>query len=160
VPRPVIDEPRRWVANAIYAMHEYGPGEVYVGGRVRTSATAIGERIGVELREVARDGRVTHVTAEASQALYNHSPDGFECGYAGSGPAQLALAILLRFYEGRPGDASLHKARAIAYHQDFKFEFVALKSAADGLEVSETQIEAWLKQRYGTVHAPVQERFL
>ncbi|HMF28341.1 MAG TPA: DUF6166 domain-containing protein, partial [Candidatus Cybelea sp.] len=26
--------------------------------------------------------------------LYNHSPDGFEIGYGGSGPAQLALAIL------------------------------------------------------------------
>jgi len=25
--------------------------------------------------------------------LYNHSPDGFEWGYSGSGPAQLALAI-------------------------------------------------------------------
>ena len=26
--------------------------------------------------------------------LYNHSPDGFEWGYGGSGPSQLALAIL------------------------------------------------------------------
>jgi hypothetical protein len=26
--------------------------------------------------------------------LYNHSPTGFEWGYCGSGPAQLALAIL------------------------------------------------------------------
>lgn len=26
--------------------------------------------------------------------LFNHSPTGFECGYGGSGPAQLALAIL------------------------------------------------------------------
>ena len=26
--------------------------------------------------------------------LYNHSPNGFEWGYLGSGPAQLALAIL------------------------------------------------------------------
>lgn len=26
--------------------------------------------------------------------LYNHSPDGFEWGYGGSGPAQLALALL------------------------------------------------------------------
>ena len=26
--------------------------------------------------------------------LHNHSPDGFEWGYCGSGPAQLALAIL------------------------------------------------------------------
>src|SRR2546426_5830744 len=26
--------------------------------------------------------------------LWNHSPTGFECGYGGSGPAQLALALL------------------------------------------------------------------
>jgi hypothetical protein len=26
--------------------------------------------------------------------LYNHSPSGFEWGYCGSGPAQLALALL------------------------------------------------------------------
>ena len=31
-----------------------------------------------------------------SQAVYNHSPDGFAWGYGGSGPAQLALAILLQ----------------------------------------------------------------
>ena len=31
-----------------------------------------------------------------SLAIRNHSPDGFSWGYAGSGPAQLALAILLQ----------------------------------------------------------------
>ncbi len=30
--------------------------------------------------------------------LRNHSPTGFEWGYGGSGPAQLALAILLEEY--------------------------------------------------------------
>ncbi len=30
-----------------------------------------------------------------SQRLKNHSPDGFEYGYAGSGPSQLALALML-----------------------------------------------------------------
>lgn len=30
--------------------------------------------------------------------LVNHSPDGFEWGYAGSGPAQLALAISADIY--------------------------------------------------------------
>ena len=35
------------------------------------------------------------LSPKRSQALANHSPDGFNWGYAGSGPAQLALAILL-----------------------------------------------------------------
>jgi len=30
-----------------------------------------------------------------SQKIHNHSPDGFSWGYSGSGPHQLALAILL-----------------------------------------------------------------
>ena len=30
-----------------------------------------------------------------SQKVYNHSPDGFDWGYGGSGPAQLALAICI-----------------------------------------------------------------
>lgn len=35
------------------------------------------------------------LTPEKSQKLINHSPDGFNHGYGGSGPAQLALAIML-----------------------------------------------------------------
>lgn len=48
--------------------------------------------------------------------LWNHSPDGFEWGYAGSGPAQLALAILAHEY----GDDF-----AVAWHQRFKFAVIA-----------------------------------
>ena len=47
----------------------------------------------------------------------NHSPSGFEWGYGGSGPAQLALALLIDAL----GDTHL----AQAHYQDFKFEIVA-----------------------------------
>lgn len=50
--------------------------------------------------------------AARSLRLVNHSPDGFEWGYAGSGPAQLALAILLDF----TGNEEL----ALARYQTFK----------------------------------------
>ena len=46
-----------------------------------------------------------------------HSPDGFEWGYGGSGPAQLALAILADYL----GDGR----EALKIYQDFKFEVVA-----------------------------------
>ncbi|MBU6410480.1 MAG: hypothetical protein KGR98_08840 [Verrucomicrobia bacterium] len=49
--------------------------------------------------------------------LYNHSPDGFEWGYGGSGPAQLALALLADHL----GDVE----KALALYQDFKFSVVA-----------------------------------
>lgn len=47
----------------------------------------------------------------------NHSPTGFAWGYGGSGPAQLALAILL--YAGVP------KERAVGLYQQFKWDHVA-----------------------------------
>lgn len=49
--------------------------------------------------EGRREGYAVIVTVDGRPLdprldLYNHSPTGFEWGYAGSGPAQLALAIL------------------------------------------------------------------
>ena len=56
--------------------------------------------------------------------LWNHSPTGFEWGYGGSGPAQLALAILAHHYRDKdtlpPGDEV-----AISLHQRFKWLAVA-----------------------------------
>ena len=49
--------------------------------------------------------------------LYNHSPDGFEWGYGGSGPSQLALAIL--------ADALGNDELADRLHHDFKWKFIA-----------------------------------
>lgn len=65
--------------------------------------------------EVKIDGVV--LSPAASQRVYNHSPDGFAWGYGGSGPAQLALAILLA--------AGLSDKKAVALHQRFKAEFIA-----------------------------------
>jgi hypothetical protein len=48
--------------------------------------------------------------------LWNHSPTGFEFGYGGSGPAQLALAILADCC----GDEL-----AVTYHQAFKRMVIA-----------------------------------
>jgi hypothetical protein len=51
-----------------------------------------------------------------SQEVWNHSPDGFNWGYAGSGPAQLALAILLEL---------LPLLEAKRCYQRFKFDRIA-----------------------------------
>jgi hypothetical protein len=40
------------------------------------------------------------LTPERSLELVNHSPSGFEVVYCGSGPAQLALALLLDYTDG------------------------------------------------------------
>jgi Family of unknown function (DUF6166) len=85
-------------------------------------------------RNVFLDGE--RLTPEASQKVWRHSPDGFEWGYGGSGPAQLALAILLA--AGMPDD------QAVRHHQAFKFAFLA------GLPHDEFNIaidlKAWVKK--------------
>lgn len=65
--------------------------------------------------------------------LRRHSPAGFEFGYAGSGPAQLSLAIL--------ADA-LGPERAIDLYQRFKRDFVT-KAGGDEFRVTRGEIEAW-----------------
>lgn len=52
-----------------------------------------------------------------SQMVWNHSPDGFNWGYGGSGPAQLSLAILLEFIE---------KQDAVMIHQQFKWDIISI----------------------------------
>jgi len=64
---------------------------------------------------VTKNGR--KFSPKRSQRVWNHSPDGFCWGYGGSGPAQLALAILLS--EG------LGRKEAIRYYQCFKFCMIA-----------------------------------
>jgi hypothetical protein len=47
-----------------------------------------------------------------------HSPTGFEWGYSGSGPAQLALALLV--------DALGDRDRAVKLHQAYKARVVGV----------------------------------
>jgi hypothetical protein len=70
-----------------------------------------------------------------SQKVRNHSPDGFEWGYAGSGPAQLALAILL--------DVTLSSVLAERNYMRFKWEHVA-RWKQDSWEITDAQVMDWL----------------
>ena len=68
--------------------------------------------------------------------LWNHSPTGLEWGYLGSGPAQLALAILADF----TGDDIYAKAM----HQSFKMYSVG-SLPREGWILLEENIQAWVK---------------
>src|SRR5947208_14323628 len=63
--------------------------------------------------------------------LRNHSPDGFNWGYPGSGPAQLALALL--------ADALGDDERAQRFYQDFKFKVIG-RLEGDSWELSQEDI--------------------
>lgn len=69
-----------------------------------------------------------------SQRLWNHSPDGFNWGYGGSGPAQLALALLY--------DVTRDKEIALARHYDFKWACVA--GWGDDWAITTAEILDWL----------------
>jgi hypothetical protein len=78
-------------------------------------------------------GGTAHVDADDAPLrlrldLWNHSPTGFEWGYGGSGPAQLALALL--------ADALGDDARAVRLHQRFKWEIVARLERDEEWELS------------------------
>lgn len=68
--------------------------------------------------------------------LANHSPTGFEWGYAGSGPAQLALAIL--------ADCLDDDAQALSLYQRFKSQVVATKPRDEGWSISEETVRYWV----------------
>ena len=64
-----------------------------------------------------REGYVVEVTVNGRPLnprfdLWNHRPTGFEWGYGGSGPAQLALGLLANHLD--------KDDEAVALHQDFK----------------------------------------
>lgn len=71
----------------------------------------------VTIIEVDAGGVITKTPLPPCFDLRNHSPDGFAWGYLGSGPAQLALALLV--------SALNDKERALRLYQMFKAEFVA-----------------------------------
>lgn len=77
------------------------------------------------------------LSPERSQKIFNHSPNGFAWGYDGSGPAQLALAILLECVESAD--------EAITFHQDFKREIVAGFKIDHPWILSAECVETWLE---------------
>src|SRR3954454_7233102 len=83
--------------------------------------------------EVLVNGLPLH--PERSQMVWNHSPDGFAWGYLGSGPAQLALAILLA--------SGIDPHDAVRLHERFKVAFIGTLPVR-GDFVFEVDIAAWV----------------
>ena len=69
--------------------------------------------------------------------LANHSPDGFAWGYLGSGPAQLALALLAAVSDDRT---------ALKHYQAYKFSVIA--GLSGDWKILESEIDEWLLTRF------------
>lgn len=76
------------------------------------------------------------LSPKEGQAIINHSPDGFSWGYGGSGPAQLALSIMLVFVD---------KTTALRLYQDFKWEVIS--KLADDFTLSFEFVEDWILKK-------------
>lgn len=84
-------------------------------------------------REVYINGK--KLDPKESLKVFNHSPDGFSWGYMGSGPAQLALAILLKYLDER---------QAVKYHQMFKAEIISTLNMGSSFTIEEAVVKRWI----------------
>lgn len=98
------------------------------------------------------DGDLFGFKIPERQEIVNHSASGFEWGYRGSGPAQLALAILCDHFDvdnRRPLDGPDNdhaKKFARQMHQAFKREVIAGLETS-GWTMTSKEIEAWLQTK-------------
>lgn len=71
--------------------------------------------------------------------LENHSPTGFSWGYYGSGPSQLALALL--------ADATGNDAESVRLHQTFKNEKIATIPKENEWTMTQKEIMEWFNAK-------------
>ena len=87
--------------------------------------------------------RIRNGVQKPLRHLVRHSPDGFNWGYGGSGPSDLARSIIADV----TGDENPHPA----IYQPFKWEFVS--NWGDRWEISLNEIRAWLEKRKAAIEA-------
>ena len=113
-------------------------GARYVGHR-RGERTTAG-RAQVFVREGAKE-----YTLPLRLDLFNHSPDGFNWGYGGSGPAQLSLAILAdALNKTNPEMLRTNNEMAVELHQKFKDEEIATIDPASNWAISRDYVIDWI----------------
>jgi hypothetical protein len=84
---------------------------------------------------LSRDSQGAH--ANVPHRIVRHSPDGFEWGYSGSGPSDLALNILSIYI----GQAAAERG---GLYQDFKDRFISPMPEQGGV-IRREDILNWLK---------------
>lgn len=89
-------------------------------------------------RQVFIDG--VELTPERSLKIRNHSPDGFAWGFNGSGPAQLALALLLEYFP--PEEAT-------RWYREFKWAILAHIPMESDFDFEDKVIIEWVLLREG-----------
>lgn len=94
-----------------------------------------GEGAGGQAITVQENGRVY-----ALKHIVRHSPDGFNWGYGGSGPADTALSILAD---------CLGPEQANRLYQPFKWDFVS--GWGSEWSITEEEIREWIEKEAGLI---------
>lgn len=86
---------------------------------------------------ISEDGKPPRILSlDRSLRVVQHSPAGFNFGYGGSGPSQLAFAILQDYLDRDDIPANIYQA--------FKADFI--EGAKDGERIPGGHIEFWLSK--------------
>lgn len=111
----------------------------FQGTRTEETGATVTVRVG--------DGpaRRLHMPRLVAHLERRHSPDGFEWGYLGSGPAELARAILCECYLRR-SDSPNQGVRQAAIYMAFKEDVVA-RLPREGWTLAGADVAKWVKAR-------------
>lgn len=115
----------------------------YRGWRAAGEVTVAVEVFGSQQKLLAAH----RLMPDASLKIRRHSPDGFNWGYQGSGPAQLALALLL--------DALGSAKMAQRLYQQFKREVVSLWG--DEWSIDSKAILGWITSNGALLNSPEED---
>lgn len=96
----------------------------------------------VYVQEIDSLGLVNH--EEELRHYPYHSPDGFEWGYRGSGPADLARCILIDYLQIPIPNPKNSGEILVPHYQDFKVHFIAVVDREDGFRIEGSAINTWL----------------
>ena len=86
----------------------------------------------------------TPLPLKPSLALRNHSPSGFQWGYGGSGPSQLAHALLLDRFKtlGKESEENMRFLDNI--YQAFKRDIISALEIDKPWRISLAEIDEWI----------------
>ena len=112
--------------------------EATVSDKETTQTSSPSRGIGVFDVILERDAN-GYASANIPHEVKRHSPDGFEWGYGGSGPEELALNILSSMI-------GLEAAQENGLYQQFKWDFIA-HMPEEGGTIREDEIKRWLIEK-------------
>ncbi|HAR45419.1 MAG TPA: hypothetical protein DCS05_04375 [Nitrospiraceae bacterium] len=124
----------------------------YDGNTPFSEALVMGRFVNEDMDRFANPAEVGGVVTNVHHLVTHHSPTGFEFGYAGSGPADLALNVCqtylnIQLYSGEKVKCFDGWCWKLAWglHQEFKRDIIA-SVPRSGVSIPFETIDAWFQE--------------